>query len=123
MAKTKDLGSAKSGTDHWWMQRLSAIALAILSFFVVLIALNLVGKDYASAHTYIAKPWVAGTLILFLAAAFYHAALGMQEVIVDYIHGKKTLLFALIANKLMMIALGLASILSILIVMMKAFGS
>jgi succinate dehydrogenase / fumarate reductase, membrane anchor subunit len=86
LAKVRGLGPAKEGVRHWWAQRVSAIALAPLSFFVLWLVVQLRHADYLAAKQEIAKPWIAAALIAFIGTFFYHGKLGLQVVIEDYVH-------------------------------------
>lgn len=86
LARARGLGSAKSGVAHWWIQRVTAIALAPLSLFFIWVALTLMHMDYASAMAFIAYPDRAALLIIFTVAMFWHGQLGLQVVIEDYVH-------------------------------------
>lgn len=87
LARAKGLGSAKDGVQHWWLQRLTAIALALLSPWFVIFAVGLIGADQTAVRTAIAQPVTATLLLAFALALFWHARLGLQVVIEDYIHG------------------------------------
>ena len=82
----RGLGSAKSGAHHFMVQRLTAVALIALCLWFVWIALTLLRSDYAAAHALIAKPFNAVTMLVFIVALFWHAQLGLQVVIEDYVH-------------------------------------
>ena len=79
-------GSAKTGTDHFIHQRLTATALVALTIWFLVFVLSLSGADYVTATAAIAKPWNAMLLVGFLVAMFWHAQLGLQVVLEDYIH-------------------------------------
>lgn len=79
-------GSAGSGVHHWWAQRFSAILLVPLTLWLVWTLAVLAGADYATAREWIAAPWNAAMAVLLVGATFYHARLGMQVVIEDYVH-------------------------------------
>jgi len=82
------LGSAKDGTHHFWTQRISAIALLILTpLFIIPFAINL-GDSFEAVRASYANPFTAIIAGLFVITAFYHLKLGLQVVIEDYIHGK-----------------------------------
>lgn len=86
--RVNGLGSAKDGTHHFWTQRVSAIALLILTpLFVIPFAINL-GDSYEAVHASYSNPFTAIIAALFVITAFYHLKLGLQVVIEDYIHGK-----------------------------------
>jgi succinate dehydrogenase / fumarate reductase membrane anchor subunit len=87
LARAKGLGSAKDGTAHWWHQRLTAIALALLTPWFVVFAVGLIGADQAAVQGAIARPLTATLLAAFVLSLFWHARLGLQVVVEDYIHG------------------------------------
>ncbi|MEO7431204.1 MAG: succinate dehydrogenase, hydrophobic membrane anchor protein [Dokdonella sp.] len=80
------LGSAKHGVHHFVAQRVTAVALALLGIWFVWIALQMLHLDYAGAHALIARPWNALLMVAFAIAVFWHAQLGLQVVIEDYVH-------------------------------------
>ncbi|MBL0029171.1 MAG: succinate dehydrogenase, hydrophobic membrane anchor protein [Rhodanobacteraceae bacterium] len=86
LGQARGLGSAKDGTSHWWMQRVTAVLLAPLSIWFMLCALPLLAADYADARVWLAQPLNAFLLLALVLAALYHALLGVQVVIEDYIH-------------------------------------
>lgn len=86
LARARGLGSAREGAHHWWMQRLTAIALVPLCLYFVWLLLGLVGADHATVRLTIAQPHNAVVLAAFVVALFWHAQLGLQVVIEDYIH-------------------------------------
>ncbi|NKB39208.1 MAG: succinate dehydrogenase, hydrophobic membrane anchor protein [Gammaproteobacteria bacterium] len=114
LAKVKGLGSAKDGTHHWWHQRLSAIALLPLSLWFIYSVVSMVGADYMTVVYWIRLPYVTVLLILFLVALFYHALLGMQIVVEDYIHSEWQKIACLILVKFLAAVGALASVLSVL---------
>ncbi len=86
LARVRGLGSAKEGTHHWWMQRLTAIALVPLTFYFLWLLLSLVGASQEQARMLLARPVNASLLAAYVVALFWHAQLGLQVVIEDYIH-------------------------------------
>ena len=86
LKRARGLGSGKTGTGHWWWQRVTAVLLVLLVPWLVGLLVSLVGADLESARLIVAKPWNAITLAAFVIAAFWHAKLGMQVVIEDYVH-------------------------------------
>lgn len=113
LAKARGLGSAKDGTAHWWAQRVSAIALVPLVLYVLYLLVSLAGADYATVRLTIAQPVNALLLILFIGTAFWHARLGLQVVIEDYIHVGWLEIALMIAVKFVYVALGVAAIIAI----------
>ena len=85
LAKAQGLGSAKSGTTHWWMQRVTAVALIFLSFWLILFIQQLFHASYPEIKHWLAEPVNFGLLIAWAFIGFYHAALGLQVVIEDYL--------------------------------------
>ena len=79
-------GSAKTGTEHFINQRLTAAALVLLGLWFVWFVISLVGSDYAGAVQAVSRPWNVIALVGFLSAMFWHAQLGLQVVLEDYIH-------------------------------------
>ncbi len=86
LARARGLGSAQDGVHHWWMQRLTAVALAILSPWFVWMLVSLIGTDQGFVRATVANPRYALPLLAFVLALFWHAKLGLQVVIEDYVH-------------------------------------
>ncbi len=86
LARVRFLGSAHSGTDQFWKQRLTAVALVPLTIIFVFIILGLLGRNHAAAAQILGSPFVAITIMLFVIASAYHMWLGMQVIIEDYVH-------------------------------------
>ena len=82
----RGLGSAKIGTEHFIHQRQTATALALLGLWFVWFVIGLVGSDYLTAADAVSRPWNAVLLVGFLVAMFWHAQLGLQVILEDYIH-------------------------------------
>lgn len=88
LARARGLGSAKDGVHHWWMQRLTAIALALLTPWFLWLLLSLRSAGYAAIGVSLARPYNMILLIAFVIALFWHARLGLQVVIEDYVHAR-----------------------------------
>jgi succinate dehydrogenase, hydrophobic membrane anchor protein len=86
LKNVRGLGAAKAGTEHFVHQRLTATALAFLSLWFVYFVVSLAGSDYLAATEAVSKPWNAVLLVGFLVAMFWHAQLGLQVVLEDYVH-------------------------------------
>ena len=98
--RVEGLGSAKHGTEHWWRQRVTAIALIFLSLYIMgAFFTHVVFGNFQSATDWLISPITTTFIVLFLAAGFWHAVLGLQVVIEDYIHCEGLKLFSVIAVK------------------------
>ena len=114
LGRVRGLGSAKEGVAHWWAQRLTAIALIPLMLWLVASLAWLTGADIVAVESWIADPIVAVLLVLLLATGFYHAQLGLQVVIEDYVHSEALKLFSIILVKFLAIALAVSAIFAVL---------
>jgi succinate dehydrogenase / fumarate reductase, membrane anchor subunit len=90
IARARGLGSGKSGTEHFWVQRVTAVVLALLVPWLIGLLVSLVGAELDAVRATIARPWNAILLAGFVVALFWHAKLGIQVVIEDYIHTRGT---------------------------------
>lgn len=120
LGRARGLGSAKEGTHHWWLQRVTAIALIPLTIWLVASIIALSGSGHVAFTAWFGQPINATVMILFLGVAFHHAQLGMQVVIEDYVshHAWRTTLNLLV--KFACYGLATLSIVSILTI---AFGA
>ena len=114
MKIARGLGSAKSGVDHWWVQRLTAAALVLLGIWFVVMVLRLLHADYATARAVVASPWNALLLIAFVFTMFWHAVLGLQVVIEDYVHTRWKEVVLLVTIKFLAVLGALAGVLAVL---------
>ncbi len=119
LGRVRGLGTAKDGVHHWWMQRLSAMALLPLSVWFVIGLIGQFGEGHAAMVAWLSGPVTATIAILLVGALFYHAKLGLQVVFEDYIHSEWLKISSLIALNFVTIFLAGLSILSILKI---AFG-
>ena len=108
------LGSAKQGVEHWWLQRLTAIALVPLALWFVAAIIAHAGADLGALHLWLGRPVPAILMVLTLIATFYHAALGLQVVIEDYIHTELARLGLLALMRLLCSALAVAGIVAVI---------
>ena len=114
LGKVRGLGSAKSGTEHFWQQRLTAIANIPLVIFLVLFCVFMVGADREEMAGAIANPLVALMLVFTIISITWHMRLGMQVVIEDYIHNEGGKLICLIGNTFFSLAVALTGLFAIL---------
>jgi succinate dehydrogenase / fumarate reductase membrane anchor subunit len=120
LARVRGLGSAKGGTDHFWRQRMTAVANLFLVIFAVLLVLRLVGADYGEVRETLSSPLVTVALGMLILSGMIHMRLGMQTLIEDYIHSEGLKIVLLMLNTFFAIAVGATCILAIL---KLAFGS
>jgi succinate dehydrogenase / fumarate reductase membrane anchor subunit len=109
LARVRGLGSAKSGTGHFWHQRLTAVANVPLTIAFVLIVIALLGRNHAAAQQILAAPLVAIVILLFIGSVTYHMRIGMQVIIEDYVHEETAKLALIMLNTFFAIAVALAS--------------
>ncbi len=114
LARVRGLGSAKSGLHHWWHQRLTALAMVPLMLVTLAIVASLGTLDYDGALSLMANPFVATLLLLLVVVGFYHAALGLQVVIEDYVGAEGVRMGLIIFVKMALFALAIVTLLSIL---------
>lgn len=114
LGRARGKGSAKDGVHHFWVQRVSALALIPLSLWFVFSIAQLAGAEYDMVKHWVSAPSVAVTLILFLFAALYHSMLGLQVVIEDYITQEGLKLATLMLMKFAHWIIGAASIFAVL---------
>jgi succinate dehydrogenase / fumarate reductase membrane anchor subunit len=119
LGRVRGLGSAKSGTAHWWSQRLSAIALVPLTLWFIGSLVVLAGASHGDIAAWVSSPIVASLLVLLIATTFYHSFLGLQVVIEDYVHNEPLKLATLIVVQGASFVLALIGIVS---VFMLLFG-
>ena len=110
-------GSAKSGTEHWWAQRLTSVALVPLCIWFVFALLGMGGDfSHASVAAWIAQPFNAICLILLVITLLYHSQLGMQVVFEDYIHTGWLYVATMMVSKFAHVVAGVACLYSIVII-------
>lgn len=113
VGRARGLGSAKSGTGHFWWLRVTSVVLALLVPWLVGTLVSLVGADLVSVYTTLAKPHNAILFAVFVAALFWHAKLGIQVVIEDYVHQRALEITLLLLNALLCAVGALASLYAI----------
>ena len=119
LSEVRGLGSAKTGTGHFWMQRLTALALIPLTLWFVASLASMGSADYADAVAWVKSPLTSVLLLALIAATFHHMQLGLQVIIEDYVHAEGIKIASLIVMKCGSVLLGLAAAFAVLKV---AFG-
>ena len=114
LGRARGLGSAGSGTAHWWGQRLSAIALVPLSLWFIFSILHLAGASHDAVLAFFAGPVPVVMMLCLVLATFYHLHLGLQVVVEDYVHQEPARLATLLAIRAVIFVLALACIVSVL---------
>ncbi|UPG92020.1 succinate dehydrogenase, hydrophobic membrane anchor protein [Luteibacter aegosomaticola] len=114
LARARGLGSAKEGVAHWMTQRVTALALVFLTVWFLCTLLGLLHADYATARATLAKPWNAVLTIAFIIAMFWHAVLGLQVVIEDYVHTRWLEVASLVLIKFIAVLAALSGVLAVL---------
>jgi succinate dehydrogenase / fumarate reductase membrane anchor subunit len=113
LKNARGLGSAKQGLHHWLLQRYTATALIVLACWFLYFVVSLIHADYATATAAIAKPWNAVALVAFLLAMFWHAQLGVQVVLEDYVHTPLTAMLSQLLVRFICILGALASVFAV----------
>nr|WP_295377269.1 succinate dehydrogenase, hydrophobic membrane anchor protein [Pseudoxanthomonas sp.] len=120
LKNVRGLGSAKTGTAHFVNQRLTATALVLLGIWFLVFVISLIGADYVTATEAVSRPWNAVLLVGFLIAMFWHAQLGLQVVLEDYVHHS---LLALVVQTAVRFIAVLGAIISVFAVARIALGN
>jgi succinate dehydrogenase / fumarate reductase, membrane anchor subunit len=109
LARVRGTGAARSGTSHFWYQRLTAVANIPLTIAVIVIMITLLGRNQAAVAQILGSPAVAIIMLLFVGSITFHMKIGMQVIIEDYVHDESAKLTLLMANTFFTIAVGLAA--------------
>ena len=114
LSRVRGLGSAKTGTRDFWIQRLTAAANVPLALFLITSLVALTGADYATVRSYLGNPLVAIPMLLLVLSGTWHMRIGMQVILEDYIHkeGPKVALLAL--NNFFTAAITIAGVFAVL---------
>lgn len=113
-SQARGLGSAKYGVGHWWLQRLTAVALVPLSMWFVGAVVYLSHTSNAAVVGWMRSPAVAIALVIFLYSIFYHSQLGLQIIIEDYVHGEFVRLACVTLMKFLHVVAAVAAIFAVL---------
>ena len=114
MRRVRGLGAAHSGTQHFWYQRVTSVAGIPLTIALMVIVISLLGRSHAAAVQIIGSPIVAIIMLLFIINIAYHMWIGMQEIILDYVHDDKLKLAILMMNTFFVFTVGFASAFAVL---------
>jgi succinate dehydrogenase / fumarate reductase, membrane anchor subunit len=114
LGSVRGLGSARSGSEHFYMQRLTALALVPLALVFVAVLVSTIGKPAAQAAATLSNPFVAILMLLFVVAGAWHMRLGMQVIIEDYLHHEGLKIAAVVANTFFAIVVGVAAVFALL---------
>lgn len=113
LAKVRGLGSAKSGTSHWWMQRVTSVALIPLSFWLIIFLDLSLNAPYQKTVEWLASPLNTVCITAWVLAVFYHATLGLQVVIEDYIAAEGAKIVVVWTVNLSFLLLALAALIAV----------
>ncbi len=113
LKKVRGLGSAKGGTDHFVLQRVTGAANMVLAVFLIYAALHLVGASRAEVKEFFSQPWTAIGGILLAISVSIHMRTGMQVIVEDYIHGGSRVLILLLLNTFFSLTVGAAIFLAV----------
>jgi succinate dehydrogenase / fumarate reductase, membrane anchor subunit len=114
LGRVRGHGSARSGTSHFWWQRVTSVALIPLTSGVIVIIFSLLGRNHAAVIQILGSPLVAIVMLLFIGTSVYHMKLGMQVIIEDYVHDEVPKLLLLMGNVFFAIAVGMAAVYAVL---------
>jgi succinate dehydrogenase / fumarate reductase membrane anchor subunit len=112
--RVRGLGSARSGTGHFWLQRATAMANLPLTVILVFLLVTLVGRSHAVVASTLGDPAVAVLLLAAILSVVLHMRVGMQVIIEDYVHHEGTKLTLLVANLFFTVGLGLTAAFAVL---------
>ena len=113
LGRVRNLGAAHSGTQDFWRQRLTAVAMTLLMIPGIAVVMMVLGRNQAGAAQILGSPWVGLILLLFIIASTWHMKIGMQVVLEDYVHHEKLKIAAIMANNFFSVAVALAAIYAI----------
>jgi succinate dehydrogenase / fumarate reductase, membrane anchor subunit len=114
IARVRGLGAARTGLHHWKMQRLTAISNVLLVLWFMFSAIALSDSGYEKVRAWLASPVTASLMVLLIISTFYHARLGLQVVVEDYVHHEGLKIASLVAIVLIVVALAVACIVAVL---------
>jgi len=122
LARVRGLGAARSGSGHFWRQRLTAVANVPLTIAFVLIVVSLLGRSHALAAQILGSPLVAIVMLLFIISITVHMRIGMQVIIEDYVHAEPHKFILVMLNTFFAFAVALASAYAVFKLSFGVFG-
>jgi succinate dehydrogenase / fumarate reductase, membrane anchor subunit len=120
LGRVRGLGTAKSGTGHWWQQRVTAISNLVLMTWFIVSLIRLPDLQYPTVVAWLQQPIAAIPLLLLIASVFYHFRLGVQVMLEDYIHHEGNKVLAMLLLNFYVVALAFTAVFSVLKI---AFGA
>ena len=109
LKRARGFGSGKTGTGHFWQQRVTGVAALLLSLVYVALLIKLQGDDYPTVLATLGNPIVAVLMLAFLGVSVWHMKIGMQVIIEDYVNQPLLRVLALMANSFFSALVGIAS--------------
>ena len=120
LGRVRGLGTAKSGTGHWWQQRVTAIANLVLMAWFIVSLVRLPNLEHQTVVAWLQQPIAASPLLLLIASVFYHFRLGVQVMLEDYVHHEGNKVLAMMLLNFFVVALAFTAVFSVLKI---AFGA
>jgi succinate dehydrogenase / fumarate reductase membrane anchor subunit len=120
LGKVRGLGSAGTGVHHWWVQRLTSVALVPLAVWLLVSLVSLPSLDFVTLVSWVGGTWTASLLSLFVISACWHSSLGIQVILEDYVHDPGLKTMSLVLSGFVHTALAAGGLFAVLRI---AFGS
>ena len=114
MRRVRGLGAAHTGTRHFWLQRVTSVAGIPLTIALIVIVMALMGRNQPFVAQTLGSPVIATIMLLFVLNTAYHMWIGMQEIILDYVHEEKLKLFCVLANTFFVVIVALVCVFAVL---------